>query len=513
MKSKAGFNFFQGLALAGGLVSSALFFLILGNGQYQIPRTNFLFQWPCTFLFLILAFWTLYSFAENPKNFSFLKISTRQWFVFLWMLYLINFRWRGSGDTVAASVEPFAILQHGNLDLSPFFGGNIQGDVSQVYAFHGNIISKYSDAAGIFLTPFYLITGLAGVHQTDLLCHQLQKMGASCMVALSAYFLLKVLDRLVAHQWAVIFTIAYALGTASFSTSSQAIWQHGPSQLFICLGLYWLTDSWMDKKDGWFKPVFFGGLCWATAVWCRYTDLLVYGGVFAWFAFYRLRQMPVFLLGSLPAFVILAWDNYYHSGIIWQTGYGSEQFAFTASWWQGPLGILFSPGRGLLFFSPFVIFSFWSLLGLGRKEWRNSYGPFFAAAILANLFLYGLWYVWGGGWCYGSRLTADLTPLLVFSLYPLVPKLQASRRLGLSFIFLVGLSILVQAPGVFLGWWWEDGRVTPWTNNPIIYLLGQLGSPEPIEQWLASWAMLILLLLLMSWFLKNWIKNQTGLKG
>ena len=507
MKSKAGSTFFRGLAAAGGLVSSALLFLILGNGQYQIPGTHFSLQWPCTFLFLILIFWTLYHYAENSQNFSFLKISSGQWFVFFWILYLINFRWRGSGDTVAASVEPFAILQHGSLDLSPFFNYNIQGDVSQVYAFHGKIISKYSSAAGIFLTPFYLLTGLAGVHQTDLLCHQLQKMGASFMVALSAYFLLKTLDRLVTHKWAVIFTIAYALGTASFSTSSQAIWQHGPSQLFICLGLYWLTDSRMDKRDSWFTPVFFGGLCWATAIWCRYTDLLLYGSVFAWFTFYRRRQLGVFLLGSLPAFAVLAWDNYFHSGSFWMTGYGGKQFAFTASWWQGPLGILFSPGRGLLLFSPFVIFSFWSLLGPGRKEWKNSYRPFFAAAILADIFLYGLWYDWGGGWCYGSRLTADLTPLLAFSLYPQAPRFQASRRLGLSFLFLVGLSILIQIPGVFLGWWWEVNSTGYWSNNPIAYLLGRLGTPDPRDQWVAGWTLLVLLALLTGWLVKSWLKT------
>jgi hypothetical protein len=512
---KSGSKVLQAPALLGAFISSLGLFLVLIQGQYQLPGTNLLFQWPSTFLFMALVFGTLYRWTENPKNFAFLKISPGQWLVFLWMIYLVNFRWRGSGDTVAAALEPFALLQHGNLYLTPFFQGDIKGDVSQVYTFQGQIISKYSSAAGLLLTPFYLLTGLAGVAPTDLLCHQLQKMGASFIVALSAYFLLKTLDRLVEHRWALGLTALYALGTAAFSTSSQGIWQHGPSQLFICLGLYWLTDPRLEKKKGWAAPVFWGGLCWAAAVWCRYTDLLMFGAVFAWFVFQRRRQAAIFFLGSLPAFGALALDNYFHSGFLGMTGYGSEQTAFHSSGWAGFLGVLFSPGRGLLVFSPFVIFSFWSLAFLSLKEWRGSYWPFFSLAILADILLYGFWHAWTGGWCYGSRMTADIIPLLVFALYPLVPRLKSSKRLALVFFFWAGFSVILQVIGAFCSWWWEDERANAWfwSDNPIVYLWGHLASPSPRDQFIAGWTVLILLVFLTGWFLRRWMSLSAGPTG
>jgi hypothetical protein len=62
----------------------------------------------------------------------------------------------------------------------------------------------------------------------------------------------------------------HALGTSSFSVSSQALWQHGPSQLTLVIGLYSLIR-------GRAEPVWMGlaGFSLAFAVLCRPTDLLL----------------------------------------------------------------------------------------------------------------------------------------------------------------------------------------------------------------------------------------------
>ena len=141
------------------------------TGGYQIPFTPWWSLFPCTSLFLILLTTLLIHSAQGEK-FN----STKDWLgpdgrilLIVWMVFLGNFRWRGSGDVVAASLQPFALLEHGHLYLDEYFSGSVEGDVSGVYRQDGHVLSKYPSAPGLCLLPFDLIPGLARVQPTDLL--------------------------------------------------------------------------------------------------------------------------------------------------------------------------------------------------------------------------------------------------------------------------------------------------------------------------------------------------------
>jgi hypothetical protein len=77
------------------------------------------------------------------------------------------------------------------------------------------------------------------------------------------------------------------------------------------------------------------------------------------------------------------------------------------------IDVLFSPGRGLVVYQPWVLLTPFAVvtpttLGSPLPGWRR-----FAAAFMAgHLLLIGSWGMWWGGWCYGSRLTAELVPVL-----------------------------------------------------------------------------------------------------
>ena len=45
------------------------------------------------------------------------------------------------------------------------------------------------------------------------------------------------LGAIVERRAALLFTLAYALGTAAFAVSSQLFWEHGPSLGLLALGL------------------------------------------------------------------------------------------------------------------------------------------------------------------------------------------------------------------------------------------------------------------------------------
>jgi hypothetical protein len=297
------------------------------------------------------------------------------------------------------------------------------------------------------------------------------------MVALSAYILYLALRRLTSGRVALTLTVIYGLGTSSFSVSSQALWQHGPSQLALATALYSLIRS--RDEPGWVSLV---GISLAFAVICRPTDLLLVLPLGAYVLLYHRPQIGLFVLGGLPPALFLLWYNYtyfdnpffrQYSGALWSTPL-----------MEGLSGLLLSPGRGLFVYSPILLGSFFGM----ALAWRRHGDPLIRAlsmGILPTLLLYGKWISWWGGWSYGPRLLADLTLFLAICLLPCVVRLEAihlRRRMlrGSRWLFLALAlwSIWAHALGAF----WDDGR---WNAGPTIDLsphrLWSVGSSPLIE--------------------------------
>src|SRR4029453_4490158 len=61
----------------------------------------------------------------------------------------------------------------------------------------------------------------------------MEHVSAAVLTALSASLLFVVLRRLTTWQWALALTLVYALGTSTWSISSQALWAHALSELCL----------------------------------------------------------------------------------------------------------------------------------------------------------------------------------------------------------------------------------------------------------------------------------------
>ena len=119
------------------------------------------------------------------------------------------------------------------------------------------------------------------------------------------------------------------------------------------------------------------------------------------------------------------------------------------STWQSPLqgiaGLLFSPSRGLLVFSPIVAVALFARASRGRPviAWT-------LAAAAAQLLLYGSYSIWWGGYTYGPRYLLDLLPALVPAAALGMDRL-ANARVALRAIAAAALawSIVTAATGAF----------------------------------------------------------------
>ena len=174
------------------------------------------------------------------------------------------------GDTFASRYLPISIIREFNFDLNEFNFPYIKEIPYFLQARNGHLVSSYPVGAALTAVPFYLIPVLFGISHQSPWIPILEKFSAASICLLSALFIYLTLRRLSTQRTSLVITAIYSLGTSTFSISSQALWQHGPSQFFLALGLYLLVRGQRDQTS---TP--WSGFPLGMAVVCRPTDLLM----------------------------------------------------------------------------------------------------------------------------------------------------------------------------------------------------------------------------------------------
>jgi hypothetical protein len=127
-------------------------------------------------------------------------------------------------------------------------------------------------------------------------------------------------------------------------------------------------------------------------------------------------------------------------------------------------GVMVSPSRGLLIYSPIFLFSIWGMIWALRTRWRAPLSAYLMAVIIANWFLLGVYFQnWLGGHSYGPRLFSDLTPFFIFFLIPALLKVRATRW---SPVWAIGLLVLFGASAFIHSRGARNYDVWGWNSTP-----------------------------------------------
>ncbi len=145
----------------------------------------------------------------------------------------------------------------------------------------------------------------------------------------------------------------------------------------------------------------------------------------------------------------------------------------------GLAGLFVSPGRGLLIYTPVVLFALCAFLPAAPAA-RRQHSPLMVTAvafIILESLVISRSIIWWGGYCWGPRLLTELIPPLMVLMAIGVQAIDRPwpRR---AFAVLALYSILIQAVGVFFypnGHWdaipqpvdAANGRLWNWRDNPI----------------------------------------------
>lgn len=406
-------------------------------------------------------------------------------FLLLTVVYHSNLRPIPSGDTLPGSLIPFSILLDHSLTLDrfgPYMTEHISYGSDVLHKSGPHWYSVYPIVGPALVTPLYLpielIPRIAAQQPATLiaLARVAEKIAAVALAAAAAIALLFLLRRLTSERAAWMLTLLFALGTGNWSTSSQALWQHTFGQLAIIGCLYAIERfSAASAEARWY---WMAGAFAACALAIRGTNLVLLP-VLALVLWLKPARPMDYLRVFAPAALAIALTAAYNFAVFQSFAGGYPVNPLKGGAVDGLLGILLSPGRGLLIYTPVAIFALAAFLPRARESRQSHRLVVIAASAfsLLHIAFIAIWPLWWGGYCWGPRLLTEvLAPLTVLIAIGL-PAI-ASTPLKYAFATAAVYGCLIQVLGVYCypkGQWdnaplsinEHPERLWNWADNPI----------------------------------------------
>lgn len=371
------------------------------------------------------------------------------------LVYNANGREIGSSDSQPTKYAARELLLRGTLGLNHVVGQvpELATRPAFVLARDGRYRSAYSPVPAVAAAAIAWPLWKAGAIdiRAPVAPTLIAAIAASWLSAVSAALVYLMARRRLSTRAALGVGIAFAFGTGMWPTVSQTLWQHETAILGLTIAVYAFTREEIRLRDAAAIGV---GLALAGSSRMQLTPAILVMMVAAVVRSGRgARVLTVSIVGSaagLMLFLNIRWfGTPLGAGPLLEALHEvqhaqSYSFGFSPS---GLAGLLASPSRGLLVFSPIVLVAAAGARAAFHGRWTNPLRWCLLAAAVQYLF-YGSYSVWWGGHTYGPRYALDLLPLLV----PLGIEGAARLRTPTAQALLLAAltwSIIVSATGAF----------------------------------------------------------------
>lgn len=375
-----------------------------------------------------------------------------------------SYEGRQVNDAIAAAVPAWTLANEGTLTIPESAPKNSWF----VEAAGGRRVSNRFPGVIAVAVPFYWLTRGSVTYPTI----PEATIAASVVTAVAVTLMAFALRRAVSRREALWGTLVFALGTSTWTVSAESLMSHGPSQLWLVVALlaaasarWWLTApayacAVLTRPHLVVAPI-------VAALWHALRDR-------AW------RAALWLLAGAATGLGLLLLYNHRVFGRL--TLAGGYRTSVSESVVHSPLpmlgnvaGALFSPSRGLLGFSPFVLL----LLAGVPRAWKAA--PSWARSAALGGLAYLLLQMQanrfsGGSGFYGYRLPLEpltlATPLLAVVWSEWVAPSRWRRR---AFTVLVAYSVSVQVLGALWFRTQDSASDDQWTSLPQWHTLVDAG--------------------------------------
>ena len=380
------------------------------------------------------------------------------WLVALGVLLLAtsNVTDAQANDCIAALLPAWKLAWYGTAQLPEFVGKNIW-----VKEGPWGALSNRLPGTVLWGVPFYR---LLGTPQAPTFFPA--AIAAATAVSLGLAALYCALLRLVPRRVALAAVTILALGTGVWTTAADALWSHGPNVLWLGLAI------WALSRDRWWLAGLALGLGVMTRPHLAFAAAVI--GIVIALSVRRLGPLvQIAATSAIGVFGLIVWNR-----LVWGQwavligGYDSQAASATANVQSSSLlfdrlaGTLFSPGRGLLVYSPFLLLLLPGLVAAWRvaRPWVRACllaGPAYMAVQLSvNGFS-------GGDGFTSYRLAIEMlvlaTPMLALC-WSQWTSCRLWRRA--AFAVLAWAAVTQHALGAFVG---QDDHVirNPWRSYPL----------------------------------------------
>lgn len=410
------------------------------------------------------------------------RMSARRvcWGVF--MLSLAGFLLTANGHHTGQDQEYYfrtarALLLERSFAIEPLYAVNEAGRIGP----DGRFYAHYAPGLPLLMAPVILVgRSLEGVTQgvrsrynwdtrdeADKVSRFLVSYLNAPLTAATAALLALLVLRLGYPPTAAVFAaLAYAFATFAWG-QARVVFADPLQGLLILLGVVLLVGASPSRAA-------LGGTALALAVLVKLTTLLILPWVLLLpdargRPLWRTPLLVCLTLGpSLTALTLYGLLNVLRFGDPFNTGYlargsggaeavdgGSAGRVFSLGFIRSPVtglyGLLFSTGRGLLWYAPPILAAAWAYRSFYRQ--RRQVALTIGAVCLSWLVVHSFWIGWHGGWGWGPRY---LLPVLPLALVPLA-QCWLDRRARLAALRIVLVGVVVQLPGALVDFW-QAGR-------------------------------------------------------
>ena len=353
-----------------------------------------------------------------------------------------NFSGRQINDNLSAFTAAWTLGQHGTLDVS--MSSEPKPWTVQV---DGRLYSDRAPGIIGWGAPFYALLG-----RSEYLTSLPAGVASAASGAIAMGLLYALLRRIVRPKAAVLGTLLAAFGTATWTISADALWPHGPDQVWLLTMMLALSS----------RRWFLAGAASACALMTRPITAIATATTAIWLSFRRQSVGPFFIIGLVTTIGLGAFVAYnrlvFHAWTIAPGSYGELTGMFTGGSQtynptdfsvlaENAAGLLVSPTRGVFVLSPFLL----ALLPGLRAGWRGSPDWVQASAVgglsYALVHVYGHNYSGGAGF-YGYRYPIEaLTLMCPLLLMCWVHWTSQGRRRRIAFAILAVVAVTQHAAG------------------------------------------------------------------
>ena len=328
-----------------------------------------------------------------------------------------------SGDSMWSIPVALSIINKQQTNLDPYVDLIRQSNGYAVERVGGHYYCLFPLGTKLMAVP---VVAVARIWLTDSEIIQtrarLEKITASIMVALAATFIYLIAKMFLGGNLAVFVAFVFSFCTPVWSTCSTALWQHGPSVLMLTIALYLVLKA---RSSPWLIQL--AGIPLAFSYVIRPTNsisILLFTVYI--FVHYRKQFFKFVIWSALVGIPFVAFNLWVYGDILQPYYYASRlksgNFFFEA------LGAnIFSPGRGLLVFTPVFVLSILGMALSLRKPLVDKLDYYLLVIVFLHWVAISSFPQWWTGHSFGPRFFSDMIPLLI---YFLILFLRDLSRLG-----------------------------------------------------------------------------------